>query len=99
MVRKNKMKNITLAEYAKSVGATSISKVDGPNGNFLSVHYADKASTTLPIGGNSQHGKLSEYRLLEVDDNENPGTTIYIATANEYKTVETLKFKQLEETV
>jgi hypothetical protein len=76
----------TLFSYAKSNGAKSLDKVVGPNGAFISMKMIDGTTKTLPVGGKSQNGKLSEYNILITDDGQ------AIATVNEYKTAESVVF-------
>ena len=73
----------TLIEYAKEQGASSIKKINGPNGAFITMKIGDE-DITLPIGGKSQEGKLSEYNILITDDGQ------AIATVNLYEEEESL---------
>ncbi len=78
------MLDLTLVEHLKSIGAKSATKMVGPNGAFISYVNKDDQRNTIPVGGNSQHGTLNEYKLIQAEN----GTLI--ATVNEYKDVETI---------
>lgn len=80
----------TLIQHCQEIGATKLTKVMGPNGAFLSYIKADGSKGTIPVGGNSQNGKLAEYKILMTDDG------VAIATVNEYKAVETLELNPAE---
>lgn len=76
--------NQSLVEYMKAQGAVSMQKVDGPNGAFISGAKEDGTKITLPVGGNSQAGTLTEFRIFITDDGA------AIATVNAYKATETM---------
>ena len=73
-----------LITYAKELGAKSISKVNGPNGAFISMVMSDDSKMRLPVGKRSQAGKLDEYNILIADGGQ------AIATINSYETAETI---------
>ena len=73
-----------LKVWASEQGATSLSKVNGPNGAFISMTFADGSKKTIPCGKRSQNGTLDTYNVLETDDKN------FIATVNEYKVAETI---------
>lgn len=73
-----------LITYAKELGAKSISKVNGPNGAFISMTMSDDTKQTLPVGKRSQAGKLDEYNVLIAEGGQ------AIATVNHYEAVETM---------
>ena len=75
---------MTLVEYAKENGFTSLKKVVGPNGAFITL-IGVEGTSTLPVGKKSQSGKLSEYNILITDDGQ------AICTVNEYKEEEALE--------
>ena len=78
-----------LVDFLRERGATSVAKVAGPNGAFLSITNADGTNSTMPIGNKSKDGKLNEYNVLATAD-KLTGETIHIATVNAYETVESL---------
>ena len=74
----------TLINHLKSIGATSCSKVVGPNGAFIS-YITPQGKGSLPIGKKSQEGSLSDYNILIAEDSGQA-----IATVNNYEEVESL---------
>lgn len=86
---KLKSRVMKLIDFLKERGATNVSKVNGPNGAFLSVTNADGTTSSMPIGNKSKDGKLAEYQVLATQDKVT-GETIHIATVNSYETVESL---------
>lgn len=74
----------TLIDYAKEKGAVTITKVMGPKGAFISCLNAAGDKFTIPVGGNSQNGVLSAYKVFMTPDG------VGIATVNEYRAVESL---------
>lgn len=76
----------SLIDYAKEeLNAVSLKKVVGPNGAFISVTNAEGETSTLPVGGKSQAGKLAEFNILITDDGQ------AIATVNHYEEEESLE--------
>jgi hypothetical protein len=75
-----------LIDYLKSQGAVSATLVNGPNGQFISATKADGTKFTLPVGKKSYNGKLADYTVLEVE------AGVFVATVNNYETVETVTF-------
>ena len=73
-----------LKVWASELAATSMSKVNGPNGAFISLTLADGSKKTIPCGKRSQNGTLDTYNVLETADHN------FIATVNEYKVAETI---------
>ena len=70
-----------IIDYLKSLGATKVAIVNGPNGDFLSWTSATDTGT-IPVGKKSQGCKdIREYNYVTTDD----GTVI--ATVNNYETV------------
>ena len=98
----------TLLNHAKEIKATSICKVSGPLGAFISISKhsdikvqhskEDSTKTTIPIGKRSQTGKLADYSLLETSDRVT-GQPMLIATVNNYKVTEVLTLVEAETTV
>lgn len=74
---------MTLIEYLQSLGATTASYVEGPNGHFIS-YEVDGERRTLPVGRRSYGAPLKDYNILEAEDGGR------IATVNNYKTGETI---------
>jgi hypothetical protein len=83
----NSVTLIALAAHAKTLKAKGCQKVMGPNGAFLVFTDAkgDKLAT-VPVGKRSQEAALSEYQILVAEDGG------FIATANQYETVDTMSF-------
>jgi hypothetical protein len=75
-----------LIDYLKSQGAVSATLVNGPNGQFISATKADGTKFTLPVGKKSYNSKLADYTVLEVE------AGVFVATVNNYETVETVTF-------
>ena len=73
-----------LIDFLREQGATTASKVVGPNGAFISYETKKGAKSTLPVGKKSQAGTLAEYKVLITDDGQP------IATVNDYSVEETL---------
>lgn len=71
-----------LLDYLKEQGAVKASKVQGPNGNFITATKKDGNTFTLPVGKRSQEGKLAEFNVLITEDGQ------AIATVNLYEEVE-----------
>lgn len=81
----------TLITHLQELGAVKATKVNGPNGAFISYIKADGSKGNVPVGGNSQNGKLAEYKMFITDDG------VAIATVNEYKVAETLELNPVVE--
>jgi hypothetical protein len=78
---------ISLAAHAATLSAKGCQKVVGPNGAFLVFTDAKgEKLVTVPVGKRSQDASLSEYQILVADDGG------FIATANQYETVDTMSF-------
>lgn len=84
--KNGKMLDKTLIEYLKEKGAKTATKMNGPKGAFISWTNANDVRMTIPIGHNSQLGKLNEFNLIEVEGG------VVIATVNSYKEEETVSF-------
>ena len=82
-----------LVKHAQEIGATSMSKVSGPRGAFISFTMADGSKQTIPVGKRSQNGTLEAYNVLETADHN------FIATVNEYKVAQTLAISVAKEVV
>lgn len=86
-----------LIDYLKEQGVLGASKVNGPNGAFIScstnpdpkvrLTREDKMIFTIPCGKKSQKGTLAEYNVLITDDGN------AIATTNNYSVAETLQLE------
>ena len=75
---------MTLMDYLRSQGAKQASKVNGPNGAFISVRYNDDSSQTIPVGKKSQSGTLQEFQAFQTEDGN------IIATINLYQEEESV---------
>ena len=84
----------SLINFAKEKGAINISKVNGPNGAFISLTLRDNTKMTLPVGKRSQAGTISEYNILIASD-----TNQAIATVNHYEEVETFSLETISEAI
>ena len=70
-----------IIDYLKSLGATKVAIVNGPNGDFLSWTSATHTGT-IPVGKKSQGCiDIREYNYVTTDD------VTVIATVNNYETV------------
>jgi len=70
-----------IIDYLKELGATTVTIVTGPNGDFLS-YKTPTGSGTIPVGNKSQGCvDIHEYNYVTSDD----GTVI--ATVNNYNEV------------
>ncbi len=74
----------TLLEFCKKLNAKKVTKVNGPNGAFISIIKGDDTTMTLPVGKRSQVGTLSEYSILVAENGQ------AIVTANNYEVAESL---------
>ena len=80
---------LTIAEYAKKIGAVACSLITGgSNNNWLSFTDAtDLKIGSLPTGGKSQNAKtVSQFEVLIFADDS------AVATANTYVVADTLSF-------
>lgn len=80
------MKN--LLEYLKEQGAIKAAIMQGPNGDFVSATKADETRFTIPVGKNSQGGRLAEMNVLFAKDSQDPSKEVAIATMNNYSVLE-----------
>ena len=74
----------TLFDYLREQGCVTAALVNGPKGDFISATKKDNSVITLPVGKKSQGQPLKDYNVLEVE------TGIFVATVNNYETVETV---------
>jgi len=80
-----------LIEYLRETyEITDVTKMNGPNGAFISFIDGEGNKNSLPVGGKSQEGKLADYSALEITKED--GTKMVVATTNNYVTEETLSF-------
>lgn len=71
-----------LIPYLKNLGTVGTAEVkDGQYGDYIKLSYKDGTYGSIPIGKRSQGKKLTEYWVIIVDDSNNPGTKIAIATS------------------
>jgi hypothetical protein len=93
------MEQIKLIDYLKSKGAVKAAIVKGANGDFISATkegFVDRATTpqlqfTLPVGKNSQGGRLAEMNVLLTQDNQDPNKEVAIATMNNYMVIDSME--------
>jgi hypothetical protein len=82
-------KQLTIAEYAQSIGAKACSLItNGPKNNWLSFVGADDLQiATLPTGSKSQNANtVMQFNVLVFEDDSK------VATANSYITTDTVSF-------
>lgn len=92
------MEQLKLVDYLKSKGAVKATIIKGVNGDFISATkagFVDKATTpqlqfTLPVGKNSQGGRLAEMNVVIIEDKQDPTKEIAIATMNNYRVIDEL---------
>lgn len=84
------METLKLIDYLKQQGAIKAAIMQGPNGDFISATKADDTRFTLPVGKNSQGGRLAEMNVLITEDKQDPTKKVAIATMNNYSVAEEL---------
>lgn len=80
------MLDVTLAQWLREQGCVKATKLTGPNGAFISWNHKDGSRNTLPVGSNSQDGKLADFGLIQTADG------VLIATVNNYEVDDTMEF-------